>query len=151
MVWAEETEALAKALQRCAVHSGMPLGVPCTAVQELCGCLTSMIQSGNMVDLEMLDVAEKDPVAPASEGGAPSPMPRAEPPVSVTTPGELIALEPEEAAPWKELTLVPRQRPPPPPGFSLQWADESDSTPLEQMDWPMNIPLGFQLNLASLG
>ena len=30
------------------------------------------------------------------------------------------------------------------PGFSLLWADESDSPPPEQADWPMNIP--WELN-----
>ena len=110
-----------------------------------------MIQGGDMVDLEMLDVAMKDPVAPTFEGRAPSVMPRLEPPVGVTTPGKPITLEPEEATPPEEPTLVPRWRPSPPPGFSLQWADKSDSPPQEQADWPMNIPLGSQVSFASLG
>ena len=121
VVWAEETVVLAKALQRCAVCSGMPLGMLCGAVQELHQSITSMIQIGNLPDLEILDVAEKDHVAPTFEGRAPLLMPRVYPPVSVTTPSELSALEPEQAAPPEELTLVPRQRPPPPPGFSLPW------------------------------
>ena len=151
MVQAEETVPLAKALQRCAVYSGIPLSVLCRAVQELYECLPSMIQSGNVVDLEMLDVAEKGHVAPASEGRALSLMPRLEPPVSVTAPNELITLEPEVATPSEDLTLVPRWRPPPPSGFSLQWADESNSPPLGQVHWPMNVPLGSQLDFASLG
>ena len=50
-------------------------GVLCGAVQELHECLASMIQSSNLLDLEMLDVAEKDPVAPTSEGRAPCQCP----------------------------------------------------------------------------
>ena len=142
VVRAEETVALGKALQRCDVHSGVPMKVLCRAVLELHECLASIIQSGNLLDLEMLDVAEKDPLAPASEGRAPSPMPRAEPLVGAIVPSELSASEPGEATPPEELTLVPRWRPLPLPGFSLSWADESNPSPLEQADWPMNIPQG---------
>ena len=71
MVQAKVTVALAKALKRFTVHSRMPLGVLYRAVQELHECLASVIQSSNLLDLEMLDVAEKDPMAPTSEGRAP--------------------------------------------------------------------------------
>ena len=111
VVWAEETVALAKALKRCAVHSGMPPGVLWRVVQELCECLTSVIQSGNLVDLEMLDMAEKDPMAPTSEVRALLPMPRKEPLVSVTSPSEPSTLEPEDTTPPEECALVPRWRP----------------------------------------
>ena len=107
MVWAKETVALSKLLQRCAVHSGMPPGVLSGVVQEHHECLTSMVQSGNMLDLEMLDVAKKYPLAPTSEGRAPALMPRAEAPVHVTTSSEPSTLEPEEAAPPEELALLP--------------------------------------------
>ena len=43
-----------------------------------------MIQSGTLVDLEMLHVAKKDPVASVSEGKAVLSMPRVDPPISVT-------------------------------------------------------------------
>ena len=109
-------------------------GVLCRTVQEVHECLTPAIQSSGLIDLEMLEVAEKDPSGPTSAGRAPSLMPRVEPPVSVTTPSEPSALEPGGAAPPEELTFVPRQRPPPPPSFSLLWADESDLPPLEQAD-----------------
>ena len=133
-----------------AIHSGMPLGMLCRAVQELHRCLTSMIKIGNLLDHEMLDVAEKDPMAPASKGRALSLMPRAEPLVSVTTLSEPSASEPEEAAPPEELTLVPTQRPLPSPGFSLPWMDGSDLPQPEQADWPMNVHSGAQLDFASL-
>ena len=151
MVWAEETVALAKVLQRCTVHSWMPLVVLCRAVQELHECLASVIQSSNPLDLGMLDVAEKDPVPPASEGRSPSLIPQVEPPIGVTVPGEASTLEPGEATQPEGLTLVPRQRLLPPPAFSLLWADESDPPPLVQAGWPMHIPQGAQLDFASLG
>ena len=131
MVWAKKTVGLAKALQRCTVHSRMPPGVFCGALQELHECLASVIQSSNLLDLEMLDVAEKDHVAPASEGRAPLLIPRTESLVSATIPSELSASEPGEATPPEELALVPRLRPSPPSGFSLSWADESDPSPQE--------------------
>ena len=62
----EEMVALAMAIQRCAVHSRMPPGMLCRAVQELHRCLAPMIESGDQVDLKMLDVARRDPVAPTS-------------------------------------------------------------------------------------
>ena len=96
------------ALQRCTIHSKMPPQMLCRAVQELCRCLTSMIESGDLVNLKMLDVAKRNPVAPASKGRALSLMPRVEPPVSVTAPSQLTTSEPEEAAPPEELALVPR-------------------------------------------
>ena len=125
-MWAKETVALAKALQRCAVHSRMPPGVIHRAMWELHVCLTYVIQSGNLLDLEMLGVAEKDPMAPAPEGRALLLMLRVEPLVSVTTPSEPSASKPEETTPPEEVALMPRQKPLPAPGFSLSWTNESD-------------------------
>ena len=110
----------------------------------------SKIQSSDLLDLGMLDLVEKDPMAPTSEGRVPSPIPRAEPPIGVTAPSELNTSEPGEAAQPQELTLVPRERPLPPPGFSLWWADESAPPPLEQAGWTMQIPWGAWLDFASL-
>ena len=98
----------------------------------------------------MLDVAEKDPVVPAFEGRSPSLIPAVGPPIGVTAPNELHALEPGGAAQPEGLTLVLRQRPLPPTSFSLSWADESDPPPMEQAGWPMNICQGPQLDFASL-
>ena len=47
-------------------------------------------------------------MAPASRGRVPLPLPKAEPPVSVTVPSEMTASEPEEAAPLEEVIPVPR-------------------------------------------
>ena len=56
--------ALAMALQRYTVHSITPPGVLWRAVQELHRCLAPVIESGDQFDLEMLDVARRDPMAP---------------------------------------------------------------------------------------
>ena len=64
MVRPEEMVALAWALQRCAICSGTPPGMLCGAVQELCRCLAPLLQRGNLLDLTMLDVAEKNLVTP---------------------------------------------------------------------------------------
>ena len=76
------------ALQRCAVHSGTPLGMLCRAVQELHRCLTSVIESGDLINLKDVRCGLKDPMAPASKGRAPLLTPRVEPPVSVPTPSK---------------------------------------------------------------
>ena len=65
--------ALANALQRCTIHSGMPLDMLCGAIKELHGCLASVVESGDVVNPEMLNVAERDPT---SEGRAPLLIPR---------------------------------------------------------------------------
>ena len=101
--------ALIKDLERCAVHSRMPLGVLCRAVQELHECLVSVVQSSDLLDLGMLDVAEKDPMVPTSEGRSPSPIPWEELPIGVTTPSKPHASEPGEATQPEGLALVPRQ------------------------------------------
>ena len=54
--------ALAMALQRCTIHSGTSSGMLCRAVQELHGCLASVIENGDLVDLKMLDMVERDPM-----------------------------------------------------------------------------------------
>ena len=134
VVWVEETVALVKVLQRCAVHPGMPPGVLCRAVQELCRCLNHVVERGDQFNLQMLDMAERDPKAPTLAKRAPSPT-----------------SETEEAAPSEGLSLVPIQRSLPLPGFTLLWANESDPPPLEDSEWPMTIPLGSPLDLTCLG
>ena len=121
----------------------------CRAVQELHECLTSIIQSGDMLDLKKLDVAEKDPTAPTSEGRTQKPMPRVDPPVGVTTPSKLRALEPEEAAPSQELTLC-QDGDHCHPLDSPSHGQRSLTHPQpEQADWLINVPLGAKLDFAS--
>ena len=78
--------ALAMTLQRCTVHSRMPPGVLCRAVQELHRCLTPMIESGDQFELNMLNVARRDPMAPAPTQSALLLTPRVEEPISVPDP-----------------------------------------------------------------
>ena len=52
------------ALQRNAIWSKMPPGVLCWVVQELHSCLAPLLEEVNLLDLEMMDMAKKDPVAP---------------------------------------------------------------------------------------
>ena len=56
---------LAQALQQCAIQSEIPPGMMCRAVQELHGCLAPLVEKGNLLDITMLDVAEKNPVTPS--------------------------------------------------------------------------------------
>ena len=65
-VWIEETVALAKAVERCTICSGMPPWELCGAIQELCKYLTPMVKRGDQFDLQMLNVAEKEPETPTS-------------------------------------------------------------------------------------
>ena len=141
--------ALAMALQRCAIQSGMLPGVLCRAVQELCRYLAPLLEKGDLLDPAMLDVVKKDPMTPAPAERASSPRPRVEEPISVPGPNEPPTSEPKEAGYSEELALVQRRRPLEPPGFTHSWADESGPPPLEDVDWPVSIPLGAQLDLSS--
>ena len=113
---AEETVALAKALQRHCPFLDATMGV------LWCSAETPWVS--HLHDSEWqyawpwnVGCRWEGPHGPHSEGTTPLPMPRVEPPVSVTTPSEPSISEPEEATLPEELTLVPRQRPPPPLAF----------------------------------
>ena len=55
--------------------------------KELHSCLAPLVKKGNLLDLAMLDVAKKDPMAPpVPREGASSPEPRAEEPISLLPP-----------------------------------------------------------------
>ena len=103
----EETVALAMALQSCTVQLGTPLGVLCSVVQEVCQCLAPLIEEGCLLKLEMLDVVEKNPMAPTPGSALSSPTPDPEEEQVVLTPEESCTSEPEESACLEgELTLV---------------------------------------------
>ena len=110
--------ALAMAFQRCAIHSRTPPRMLCRAVPELCSCLTPLLNSGDLLNLNMLDMVIKDPVTliPAKRASL------SEEPVSVPTPSEPTTSEPEETAQSEDFALVPRRTPLGPPGFTLSWA-----------------------------
>ena len=96
----EETIALAMALQRCAVQLGMPPGVLCGVVQQLCQCLAPLLEGGDLFNLEMLDIAKKYPVAPApaSASASPTPEPKEEEQITLQVPEEPCVSEPGKAA-----------------------------------------------------
>ena len=127
-------------------------GVICRAVQKLHRCLTLLVQQYNLLDLEMLDMARKDPMAsPVPTVLASSLGPRVEEPIGIPNPDKPPALEPKKAVHSEELTLMQRRRPLVPPGFTLSWAYESSTPPLEDADWLVSLPLGDHLDLTSSG
>ena len=94
----EEMITLAMALKRCMVQLGMLPGVLCGAVQELCQCLAPLLEGGDLLNLEMLDIAEKDPVAPTPASASPTPEPKEEEQITLQVSKEPCTSEPEEAA-----------------------------------------------------
>ena len=138
--------ALVMALQRCGIHSAILPGMLCGAVQKLHSCLAPLQEHGDLLNLNMSDVVMKDPVTLAPKESTSLP----EGPVCVSTPSERTTSEPEEAAKPEHLALVPMKRPPAPPRFTLLQGDESGSPHSEQVDWSSSIPLGTQLDFASL-
>ena len=95
----------------------------CGAVQELCRCLAPLLQKGDLLDISILDVVEKDPVTPyiptkralslEQKSG-----PLEEEPSALPAPNIQEALEPEGAAHPGELALMQRRLPLAPPGFT---------------------------------
>ena len=55
---------LAQTLQWCTIQSGMPLEILCRAVKVLCRYLAPLLEKGDLLDITMLSVTEKDPVIP---------------------------------------------------------------------------------------
>ena len=132
------------ALQSCAVWSGMPLGVLCGAVQELHQCLAPILEADSLLNLERLDIAEKDPVAPASAPTSPTPSLEEEEQI-IQIPEVSCALEPEEAAHLEGGLDIWSRYPAIPPRFVHSQAN----LPLAGL--VRGIPLGARLDLHSLG
>ena len=78
----------------------MPLGVLCGVVQKLHQCLALFLEGDSLLNLKMLDVARKDPVAPApaSAPASSTPEPKEEEHITIWVPEEPRHSEPEEAA-----------------------------------------------------
>ena len=77
----------------------MPLGVLCGVMQELCQCLSPLLEGDGYLSLEMLDVAEEDPMAPAPASAPASPTPEPEEEEQVLqVPEEPCISESEEAS-----------------------------------------------------
>ena len=109
----------------------MPPGMLCGAVQELHRCLAPL---GNLLDITILDVMEKDPLTPSIPTERVSslelkPEPPEEEPISLLVPNIQEAVEPEGAACPGELALMQRSLPLAPPEFTRSWADKSDPPP----------------------
>ena len=130
MVRWEEMVVLAQTLQRCAVQSGMPQGMLCRAVQELCKCLAPLLKKGDLLNLTILDVMEKDPVTPhvpTERASSPEKIsePREEEQIDLPAPNKQPASEPEKPACSGELALAQRILPLAPPVFTGSWSDDS--------------------------
>ena len=97
----------------------------CGALQELCQCPAPLIEEDSLLNLEILDVAEKDSMAPAPGSAPASPPPDPEEEEKVLQiPEESCASEPEQAAHMEG-------------GLDLKWGR-----------YP-SIPLGFDYLLAN--
>ena len=143
----EDTIALAVALQSCAVQSGTSPGVLCGVVQELHQCLAPLIEEDSLPNLEILDVAEKDPMGPAAASAPSSPTPDPEEEEWVILiPEEYCTLEQEEAAHLEGgLNLVWGRYSARPLGFAHSQVNQT------HVGLARGIPLGAQLDLHSLG
>ena len=143
----EETVNLAMALQSCTVQSWKLPGVLCGVMHELWQCLASLIEEDILPNLEMLDVVEKDLMAPAqaSAPAFPTPDPEEEEQV-VQIPEESCTSEPEEATHLEGgLDHVWDRYPAIPHAFAQSWANQTHAGLVR------GIPLGVQLDLCSLG
>ena len=106
-----------------------------------------LIEEYGLLNLEILDVAEKDPMtpAPASAASSPPPDPEEEEQV-VLIPEESWTFEPEEAVPLEGgLHLVWGRYPTRPSGFAHSQANQTHAGLVR------GIPLGAQLDFHSLG
>ena len=106
-------------------------GSLCGAIQKLQRCPTPLLERGDLLDITMLNVAEKDPVTPpvpTERASSPEkkPEPWKEEPTTVPTHYRQETSEPEGAAHLGELAIMQRQFPPAPPEFTRSWVDESD-------------------------
>ena len=119
----------------------------CIVVQELHQCLALLIEEDSLLNLEMLDVVEKDPMAPApaSTASYPTPYPKEEKQI-IQIPKEPCTSKPEEASHWEGgLDLVQGRYPAIPLGFTHTQVNQTHA------DLAKGIPLGTQLSLCSLG
>ena len=134
------------ALQSCAVQSGMPPGVLCGVVQELYQCLAPLIEDDGLLNLEMLDVVEKNPVTPAPTSALSSPTPDPEEEQVILIPKESCTSEPVEAAHSEGgLDLIQGRSPTRPLEFACLQVNQAHAGLVS------GIPLGVQLDLCSLG
>ena len=86
---------------------GIPPEVLCGVVQELSQCLAPLLEEGCLLKFEILDVVEKDPIAPTHAATPSCPTPDPEEEKDILTLEESCTSEPEEAAFLEgELTFI---------------------------------------------
>ena len=106
VVQCEEMVTLAMALQRYAVHSGMPPGVLYRAVQELHKWLPPTLEVRSTRPGHV-GHGKAGAVTPTPTESALSLRARVEEPIGILTPGNPIALEPEESTQLEEFHSCP--------------------------------------------
>ena len=116
-VWKEETITLAIVLQWCAIWAG-PLQ---THFAEQSKSSLEESDWANMEEKIWAGVMNDPVVAALSRSPKPRWIPSQTPGVEKSVASiSLSVSEPEGMTPPQDLALVPRRKPPPPPGFSLQ-------------------------------
>ena len=92
------------------MQSGAPLGRLCGAVQDLCRCLTYLIEMDGLLSISMLDVAEEKPTTslkPAEKTRPPDePEPREKESTTALTHDRPEASEPEGTGSSGELATM---------------------------------------------
>ena len=152
---------LARALQWCTEWLGASPSILCSAVQDLCQCLESLMERDNLLEASMLEVVREEPEAsptPTEEavllGEDPEPLEEwaialhaPDKPEEASEPDDTVGLGVIVAAPQNMWTWVL----PPPPGFARLLAVRSAPPSLKDADTPLGIPRGAWLDLTSLG
>ena len=125
----------------------MPPVVLCGAVEELCRCLTPLVEWGDLLDLKMLDVAKKDSAAPVCpyRGGLiiRTQSGRANWPTCHWQTIHFGACSLRRSGPFAEKTTGT-------PWIYPFMGGQVWPIPLEDAASPVSIPLGSQLDLSSL-
>ena len=105
-----------------------------------------LLERDGLLSMEMLDIAERDPVPPAASVSAfPIPEPKEEEQI-LEVPEEPWTSKPEEAVHSEGgLDLIRGRLPAIPPGFAHSQVNQT------QAGLAMGIPLGAQLDFSSLG
>ena len=116
--------ALAIVVQRCAIHTKDSPNTFCGVVQELHECLAPVVNEGDLLNMEIMGEPRRGLMAPTPPKRAPSPTLRAEETTSAPAPYPPPTSKPEGAVSPKELTLVPRRWPLPPPRFAPLGMDD---------------------------
>ena len=134
------------ALQRCTIHSRMLPGVLCGAVQELCKCLSPVLESGNQFEFKMWDVVRKDVVAPAPALLRPEWKNQ-----SVYLPLVSKLLQSQKRLHKQKILPLCQEEKTSTPWVYPFLGQTNLAHPLEEADQPVSIPLGFQLYITFFG